>query len=290
MKVNRLFEQHQVISFELFPPRRKTPDEDFDRIAGTMDAISALGPDFVSVTFGAGGSRRQNGTLELASLIKKRYGIESVAHLPAAQLDAQAVDTLLGEFKAAGVENILALRGDIPKNGRLSDDFPHASDLVRHIHAVGDFNVIGACYPECHPESPDLATDIHFLKQKVDAGCSQLISQLFFDNECFYEFVAQCREAGITVPIEAGIMPVLNQHQIERMATMSGVTLPKKFTSMMARYADNPVAMRDAGIAYAIDQIVDLLVHGVDGIHIYTMDNPTVASRIVQATKTLVRA
>ncbi|MCI1987104.1 MAG: methylenetetrahydrofolate reductase [NAD(P)H] [Lactobacillus sp.] len=290
MKVNQLFDQHQVISFEVFPPRQKSPSIDFTRIYGTMDALSQLDPDFVSVTFGAGGTKRQAGTLEIASLIKSEYGIEPVAHLPASQLTGPAVDELLDQFAMHGIENILALRGDIPKDGRVSNDFPHANDLVTHICQYGDFNVIGACYPECHPESVDTADDIAHLKLKVDAGATQLISQLFFDNQVFYDFVANCRQAGITVPIEAGIMPVLNQRQIERMAKMGGVSLPDKFVSMMAHYADNPIAMRDAGIAYAIDQIVDLLVHGVDGIHIYTMDNPTVAKRIVEATRSLVRA
>ncbi len=290
MKVNQLFNDHQVISFEVFPPRKKSPSIDFTRIYGTMDALSQLDPDFVSVTFGAGGSKRQAGTLEIASLIKSEYGIEPVAHLPAAQLTGAEVDELLDQFATHGIENVLALRGDIPQSGRVSNDFPHANDLVAHIEARGDFNVIGACYPECHPESIDFADDIAHLKLKVDAGATQLISQLFFDNQVFYDFVARCRAANINVPIEAGIMPVLNQRQIQRMAQMGGVRLPAKFVSMMNHYEGNQIAMRDAGIAYAIDQIVDLLVHGVDGIHIYTMDNPTVAQRIVQATRTLVRA
>ncbi|WP_390406479.1 methylenetetrahydrofolate reductase [NAD(P)H] [Lacticaseibacillus jixiensis] len=290
MKVNQLFNDHQVISFEVFPPRQSAPSIDFTRIYGTMDALSQLEPDFVSVTFGAGGSTRQAGTLEIASLIKSEYGIEPVAHLPAAQLTSAEVDHMLDQFAKHGIENILALRGDIPKSGRVANDFPHANDLVAHIKSYGDFNVIGACYPECHPESASVADDIAHLKLKVDAGATQLISQLFFDNQFFYDFVANCRAAGITVPIEAGIMPVLNQRQIQRMAKMGGVSLPKKFTEMMAHYDGNPIAMRDAGIAYAVDQIVDLLVHGVDGIHVYTMDNPTVAARIVQATRSLVRA
>lgn len=290
MKVNQLFNDHQVISFELFPPRQKDPAHDFDRIAATMDSLQGLKPDFVSVTFGAGGHQRQNGTLKLAKLIKNDYHVEPIVHLPAAQLSRQDVDALLADLQANDIQNILALRGDIPAGGRVSMDFPHASDLVTHIHQVGDFNVVGACYPECHPESASVNADIAHLRLKVDCGTAQLISQLFFDNEVFYDFVKRARQAGITVPIEAGIMPVLNEHQIDRMATMAGVHLPKKFTTMMARYRGKPQAMRDAGIAYAIDQIVDLLVHGVDGVHIYTMDNPLVTKRIVEATRTLVRA
>ena len=231
--------------------------------------MSQLDPDFVSITFGAGGSKRQAGTLGIASLIKSEYGIEPVAHLPASQLTGTEVDELLEQFATHGIQNILALRGDIPKSGRVANAFVHANDLVAYIGASGhDFNVIGACYPECHPEAADLKTDIAHLKLKVDAGANQLISQLFFDNQVFYDFVAQCRAAGITVPIEAGIMPVLNQHQIQRMAQMSGVSLPEIFTAMMARYEGNPMAMRDAGIAYAIDQMIVVLVHGGDGIHI----------------------
>lgn len=256
----------------------------------TLAVLSDLHPDYVSVTFGANGALQATGTLATASYIKDTYGIETVAHLPASQLSADQIHGLLNELQAHGIENILALRGDIPAGGRLSNDFPHACDLIRYIHQCGDFNVIGACYPEGHPESPDLATDIHYLKDKVDAGASHLISQLFFDNQVFYDFIAQARAAGITVPIQAGIMPVINAHQIERMATMSGVTLPEKFTRMMARFQDNPVAMREAGIAYAVDQIIDLLVHGVDGVHLYTMDNADVAQRIFAAAEQVIHA
>ncbi|WP_179394290.1 methylenetetrahydrofolate reductase [Lacticaseibacillus absianus] len=290
MKVNQLFNEGQVISFEVFPPRLRDPQADLRRIDDTVAAIADLAPGFVSVTFGAGGTTHRAGTLELAARLKDTYGIEPVAHLPAAQLSTPAVDQLLGEFQASGIENLLALRGDIPVGGRVANDFAHASDLIAHIHAFGDFAVAGACYPEGHPESPSVVADIRHLRTKVDSGADWLISQLFFDNQQFYQFQERAACAGITVPISAGVMPVLNLHQIEHMATMNGVTLPPKFTSMMARYADNKAAMRDAGIAYAIDQIVDLLVHGVRGIHIYTMDNPTVARRIVEAVGTLARA
>ena len=227
------------------------------------------------------------GTLEVAKLIKDECDMEPVAHLPAAQLTREQVDAELRGFQDAGIDNILALRGDIPKSGRVSNDFPYACDLIEHIHQVGDFNVVAACYPEKHPESPDVVSDIHHLKEKVDSGASQLISQLFFDNQVFYRFRERAQLAGINVPIEAGIMPVINEHQIERMATMAGVNLPPKFVAMMQHFSGNKEAMRDAGIAYAIDQIVDLLVHGVDGIHIYTMDNPTVVKRIAAATQTI---
>ncbi|MCI2171169.1 methylenetetrahydrofolate reductase [NAD(P)H] [Schleiferilactobacillus perolens] len=292
MKINQLFKEktRPVISFEVFPPRKNATAASLKRMGETLDVLSGLHPDFVSVTFGANGTIQQTGTLATASYIRKTYGIETVAHLPAAQLAAPQIHQLLADLKDHGIENILALRGDIPASGRVSNDFPHACDLVRYIHECGDFNVLGACYPEGHPESPDLPTDIHYLKDKVNAGTSQLISQLFFDNQVFYDFVDQARAAGIQVPIEAGIMPVINQHQIERMATMSGVALPEKFTTMMAHFQDNPAAMCEAGIAYAVDQIIDLLVHGVDGIHLYTMDNADVAKRIFAATEQVLHA
>ncbi|MFD1392785.1 methylenetetrahydrofolate reductase [Lacticaseibacillus jixianensis] len=289
MKVNRLFNDHQVLSFELFPPRQRTSDEDYRRIDETISAVSALAPDFVSVTLHTGVQDQRRLTLALADRIQHQYGLPAVAHLPAAQLTTAEVDDLLDAFKANGIENILALRGDLPAGGRVARDFPHASDLIRHIHEYSDFNVIAACYPETHPEALSPEADLRHLKEKVAAGAAQLISQLFFDNHVFYDFVARARAVGITVPIEAGIMPVLSQHQIDRMARTSGVSLPEKFLSMMDHYAGRPEAMRDAGIAYAIDQIVDLMVHGVDGIHLYTMDNPTVARRIVEATRALVR-
>ncbi|WP_423493463.1 methylenetetrahydrofolate reductase [NAD(P)H] [Lacticaseibacillus paracasei] len=287
MKINQCFKDHQVISFEVFPPRKNASNIALTPILNTLDAVKEADPDFVSVTFGAKGNKPHMGTLEVAKLIKDEFDMEPVAHLPAAQLTREQVDAELRSFQDAGIDNILALRGDIPKSGRVSNDFPYACDLIEHIHQVGDFNVVAACYPEKHPESPDVVSDIHHLKEKVDSGASQLISQLFFDNQVFYRFRERAQLAGINVPIEAGIMPVINEHQIERMATMAGVNLPPKFVAMMQHFSGNKEAMRDAGIAYAIDQIVDLLVHGVDGIHIYTMDNPTVVKRIAAATQTI---
>ena len=186
------------------------------------------------------------------------------------------------------LDRFLALRGDIPATGRVSNDFPFASDLVSYIHTRGNFNVIGACYPEGHPESADSLADIQNLKRKVDAGTSELITQLFYDNQEFYHFQERCRFAGITVPIEAGIMPLMTAKQAAHM--MAGVTIPEKLQALINRFADKPEALRDAGIAYAIDQIVDLLAHGVNGIHLYTMDNPEVAARIIEATRNIVRA
>lgn len=206
-----------------------------------------------------------------------------MAHIPCLNLTREDVLLILGQLKEQNIENILALRGDRIPDRIPAGDFKYAADLVEFIKMQGDFNIIGACYPEGHQESGGLVRDMKYLKDKVDAGVSQLITQLFFDNEYFYRFRERMDLVGIHVPAEAGIMPVVNKKQIERMVSLCGVKLPKKFISMMERYGDNPVAMRDAGIAYAVDQIVDLAAHGVDGIHLYTMNNPYIANRIYES-------
>ena len=190
-------------------------------------------------------------------------------------------------MKERGIENILALRGDIPNEGYVQGDFEYASDLISYIRSQGDFNIIAACYPEGHIEAKDIIEDIQNLKIKVESGADHLISQLFFNNDYFYSFRERCQLAGINVPIEAGIMPVVNKRQIERMTSLCGASVPKKFAAMMERYENNPIAMRDAGIAYAIDQIVDLITQGVDGIHLYTMNNPYIARKIYEAIHSL---
>ena len=265
MKTSDIFKNKTVLSLEVFPPRRTAP---INIIYDTLNGLKGLSPDFISVTYGAGGSEMNTATLEIASSIKNHYGIESVAHLPCINLTKSEVLDMLNGFRQAGIENILALRGDINPDFVPKQDFRYASELVSFIKENGDFNVIGACYPEGHNESQSLTEDIRHLKTKVDAGTNQLISQLFFDNDFFYSFREQAWQAGINVPIQAGIMPVVNKKQIERMVTLCGVKLPRKFVSMMSKYEHNPVAMRDAGIAYAVDQIVDLIAEGVDGIHL----------------------
>ena len=281
MKTCDLFKKKTVLSFEVFPPKRT---DAVDTVYSTVAALKELTPDFISVTYGAGGGRATcDATLSIASAIKYEYGIESVAHLPCIGLTKEEATNQLERFKAAGIENILALRGDIPEGDAPSGDFAHASDLISFIRERYDFNLIAACYPEGHNESESVLADIHNLKIKTDAGATQLISQLFFDNDYFYRFLERCRLANIDVPIEAGIMPVANKKQIERMVTLCGVTLPKKFVATMTRYEDNPEALRDAAIAYAVDQIVDLIAQGVDGIHLYTMNNPYIARRIHEA-------
>jgi len=251
-----------------------------DTVYKTLDGLKGITPDFISVTYGAGGIGNSRATLEIASSIKHRYGIESVAHMPCLHLTKEEAARILEQLKAHQIENILALRGDRIPDMEPAGGFKYAADLVGFIRDHGDFNIIGACYPEGHQESGDLVQDIRNLKQKVDAGVSQLITQLFFDNQYFYRFRDWLDLAGIRVPVEAGIMPVVNKKQIERMVSLCGVKLPQKFISMMERYGDNPAAMRDAGIAYAVDQIVDLAAHGVDGIHLYTMNNPYIANKI----------
>jgi len=287
MKTAELFKIKQVLSFEIFPPKRTAS---IDTIYSTLDELKDLHPDFISVTYGAGGSANNNATPEIASAIKNSYGMESVAHLPGINLSQEDVLFLLNGLKRNGIENILALRGDINPDIKPCGDFKYASELVSFIKEHGNFNIISACYPEGHPESNSMINDIRNLKHKVDAGTDQLITQLFLDNSYYYAFQERAAIAGIDVPIEAGIMPVVNKKQIERMVTLCGVNLPKKFVRMMERYEDNPIAMRDAGIAYAVDQIVDLFAQGVDGIHLYTMNNPYIAQKIYEAVYRLLAA
>ncbi len=285
MKTADLFKKKTVFSFEVFPPKKTSS---IDTIYSTVEQLKELKPDFISVTYGAAGSENNKKTLDIASNIKNHYGIESVAHLTCIYLTKQDVLKMLGEFNAAGIKNIMALRGDINPDYTPKDDFKYASDLVSFIKENGDFGVLGGCYPEGHFESASIVDDIHNLKKKVDAGVSHLVTQLFFDNAHFYRFRERAAIAGINVPIEAGIMPVTNKKQIERMVTLCKVELPHKFLTMMNRYENSPEAMRDAGIAYAIDQIVDLITQGVDGIHLYTMNNPYIAHRIHEAVRSLI--
>ena len=280
-----------IFSFEVFPPKKTMP---IDTIFSTLDELKDLSPDFISVTFGAGGSENCNNSVEIAKHIKNVCGVESVIHMPALNMTKADALIVLEQFQQAGIDNILALRGDKVEGKEPANEFLHASDLISFIKDFDSkrtdgkqFKIFGACYPELHPQSKDVFEDIDYLKKKVDAGASHLLSQLFFDNEKFYKFLERCQIKGINVPIEAGIMPATNKKSIERMVSMTNAVLPKKFTDMMERYGDHPDAIRDAGIAYAIDQIVDLVTHGVSGIHLYTMNNPLVARKIYEATKSL---
>lgn len=285
MKISSLFRKGKtVFSFEVFPPKNTTPIE---TIYSTLDELKELSPDFISVTYGARGTSADTTTCDIASYIQNKLGITSAAHLTCVYSTKELVLTRLEQLKERNVENILALRGDInPELPRLHD-FEYASDLTRFIKENGDFHVSGACYPECHIEAADMVEDIHNLKLKVEAGAEHLMSQLFFDNAAFYSFYEKARIAGINVPIEAGIMPVVNSKQIQRMVSMCGASLPAKFAKTMQRYENNPEALRDAGIAYAVDQIVDLISNGVEGIHLYTMNNPYVAKKISDSIRSM---
>ena len=281
MHISQLFGQGRtVFSCEVFPPKATSP---VDTIYRTLDGLKDIRPDFISVTFGAGGSQVNQTTREIASIIENQYHIPAMAHLTCVAAGKAEVDELLDRLKADGVENILALRGDINPDVPPKTDFAHASDLVAYIREKGGFGISAACYPEGHVESPDLVSDIRHLKEKVDAGAQHLVSQLFFDNEDFFRFLERCRIAGISVPIEAGIMPVLSKSSIQRMVSLCGASMPRKLTRILARYGDHPDALREAGIAYAIDQISDLIAGGVDGIHLYTMNDPNVARRIAES-------
>ncbi len=279
MKIKDIFAKKTVFSFEVFPPKNNSA---IDVIYRTLDDLGDLKPDFISVTFSAGGSGNSGLALDIAAKIREK-GITPVLHLPCINYTKEQIDETLELAKAQGIENILALRGDINPDITPVEDFKHASDLITYLKRKGNFDIAGACYPEGHPDSDTLEEDIENLKIKVDAGADHLITQLFFDNEYFYKFREMTAAKGINVPIEAGIMPVVNKKQIERMVTTCGASLPRKFVKIMQKYENNPEALRDAGIAYAINQIVDLAANDVDGIHLYTMNNAYVARKISEA-------
>lgn len=284
MKINEMFkEDKNVFSFEVFPPKNDSPIE---VVYDTLEQLSELKPDFISVTYRAAGDLSDTSTCDIASLIKNKYGIESVAHLTCVNSSKESVSHILEQFKNNNIENILALRGDLIPDKEPLKQFSYASDLVSFIKEHGDFGVSGACYPEGHENSQTLVDDILNLKKKVDAGASHLITQLFFDNKVMYEFMEKLKLAGINVPVEAGIMPVCNVNQIKRMISMCGASVPaKKLARIMQKYGDNPDDMREAGIEYATEQIIELLNRGIDGIHLYTMNNSYVARKISQNIK-----
>lgn len=287
MKISELFKDGKtVFSFEIFPPKK---DGSIDTVYKTLDGLVDLKPDFISVTYGAGGSLPGCSTREIVSIIKEKYRTESIAHLTCVNSTKADIDRVIVEFKESGIENVLALRGDINPNIPPKEDFHYASELIAYMKERSDLSFSGGCYPEGHPEAANLDEDIANLKKKVDAGASHLVSQLFFDNSFFYNFLEKARKAGINVPVEAGIMPCVNAKQIQRMVSMCGASLPHKFTRLIARYENNPDAMRDAGIAYAVDQIVDLAANGVDGIHLYTMNNPYIARKISESVSGILR-
>ncbi|MCQ2585147.1 MAG: methylenetetrahydrofolate reductase [NAD(P)H] [Treponema sp.] len=276
-----------IFSMEVFPPKK---DGNIETVYNTLDELKELKPDFISVTYGAGGSSNCENTLNIARRINDVCGTESVVHLPGINMTKDQVSSVLAQFKEAGVKNILALRGDRVEGVPAGGEFNQADQLIRFIKdwdKDNQFKIYAACYPELHPESKDIFQDIRALKSKEDSGASYFLSQLFFDNDKYYRFVERARLAGVKSPLEAGIMPVTNKKGIERMVALTNAELPKKFTRMMERFGDSAEAIRDAGIAYAIDQIVDLVTNGVEGIHLYTMNNPYIAKKINEATRSL---
>ena len=277
MKIIDILNQDRpTLSFEVFPP--KTSDT-YDSVARATQDIAALRPDFMSVTYGAGGGTSDY-TVGIAAGIQQQYGVDVLAHLTCASSTREHVAQVLEHLKEKGIQNVLALRGDIPEGGAPAHDYQYAAQLVRDIKAHGDFCIGGACYPEGHPESPTKNADIDRLKAKVEAGCQFLTTQMFFDNNILYNFLYRIREKGITVPVVAGIMPVTNGKQIARICKLSGTYLPERFKAIVDRFGDNPAAMRQAGVAYAAEQIIDLIANGVEHIHIYSMNKPEIAASI----------
>ena len=286
MKLSQIHEQKKnVLSFEIFPPKK---DEELKNIDKTLEILCELQPDFISVTFGAGGSTNHNKTIRLAKKIKEEYHVEPAVHLTCLCYDKQEIDAFSKELSQEGIQNVLALRGDRNPDIPEKKDFIHASDLIAYLKQTGDFCIAGACYPECHPESAGRVEEMRHLKQKVDAGAQVLLSQLFFDNQFYYRFVEDCRIAGIDVPITPGIMPVINASQIKRMVTMCGASLPQRFERIIHKFEGNKQALFDAGMSYALSQIIDLLANDVDGIHLYTMNNPAVARKICEGIRNIV--
>lgn len=274
MKISDLCKKKKSLSFEIFPPKK---DSELKNIDETLSVLCELNPDYISVTFGAGGGSNCNSTIEIAKKIKQQYHVEPVVHLTCLHYNKAEMDEFANVLAAEGIENVLALRGDRNPKIQAKDDFRHASDLISYLKPKNDFCFLGACYPECHPESENKISEMKHLKEKVNAGAEVLLSQLFFNNKQFFRFVEECRIADIHVPIIPGIMPVINAAQIKRMITMCGATFPDRFQKIIAKYEDNKEALFDAGMAYALSQIIDLLVSDIDGIHLYTMNNPLVA-------------
>ena len=286
MNIKELFDKKEfVFSFEVFPPKESTS---IKNIYKTLEEIQELKPDFISVTYGAGGNFTSNRTIELSSIIKNKYNLETLAHLTCIGAKRKEIEQTLNILKSKGIENVLALRGD--KRENIISEYSSSIDLIKHIEKYRDINIVGACYPEVHPEAIDNNKDLEFLKRKVDAGANHLISQLFFDNNIFFDFLESCEKKGIDVPIQAGIMPVVNKKQIERILSLCKAIFPKKFMKIINKYEYNKEALRDAGIAYANEQIIDLISSGIKGVHLYTMNNSYVAKNIVSGTKNIINS
>ncbi len=271
----------QSLSFEVFPPKTEMG---FESVKSATEEIAKLKPSFMSVTYGAGGGTSKY-TLDIAKNIKQLYNVPTLAHLTCVSSTRETVHEKIEAIKAAGITNVMALRGDIPKELEGEDrskwDYKHAVELIHELkNANSDFCIGGACYPEIHPESTNQKEDIKYLKEKVDAGCDFLTTQMFFDNNLLYNFLYKIREAGITVPVIPGIMPITNAKQVERAIKLSGSFMPQRFKSIVDKFGSNPDAMKQAGIAYATDQIIDLYANNITNVHVYSMNNPDVAKKI----------
>jgi len=282
MKIKDLFlEDAMHLSFEVFPPKTET---NFESVKVATEEIAKLHPSFMSVTYGAGGGTSKY-TLDIAKNIKDLYGVPTLAHLTCVSSTRETVQQKIKEIKAAGIENVMALRGDIPAGLENADrekwDYKHAIELIRELKEDNaNFCIGGACYPEIHPESANQKEDIKRLKEKVDAGCDFLTTQMFFDNNLFYNFLYKIREAGITVPVIPGVMPITNANQVKRAIELSGSFMPQRFKSLVDKFGSDPAAMKQAGIAYATDQIIDLYANSIANVHVYSMNKPDVAEKI----------
>ena len=282
MKISQILKNDKLtISFEVFPPKTESA---FDSIKVATEEIASLKPAFMSVTYGAGGGTSRY-TVEIAKNIEKSYGFPTLAHLTCVSSTRETVRERILDMKAAGISNVMALRGDIPADmlgdDRTKWDYTYAIELVRELREAGaDFCIGGACYPEIHPESTNQREDIKYLKEKVEAGCDFLTTQMFFDNNLLYNFLYKIREAGIVVPIIPGVMPITNGNQVERAIKLSGSFMPQRFKSLVDKFGTTPEAMKQAGIAYATDQIIDLFANGITNVHVYSMNKPDVAAAI----------
>ena len=288
MKIkDRLTDGKVHISFEVFPPKT---DAKFESVQKAVDEIAKLAPSFISVTYGAGGGTSKN-TVKIASHIQNDLGVDSIAHLTCVSSTKEEVRHRVQEMKENGIQNILALRGDIPAESQfpIPNQYKYAYELIEDIKSQGDFCIGAACYPEGHVECEHKEDDIAHLKQKVDCGVDFLTTQMFFDNAVFYNFLYRIREKGITIPVLPGIMPVTSGKQIARSCQLSGAVLPSRFRAIVDRFGDNPKAMQQAGIAYATDQIIDLIANGIQNIHVYSMNKPEVATAIMSNLSEIVK-
>ena len=287
MRIDELFRNKEVtLSFEVFPPKT---DAGYEAVEKAASEIAALKPDFMSVTYGAGGGTSKN-TANIAADLQNKYKVPVLAHLTCVSSTKELVKNVVAEYKSKGIENIMALRGDIPKEGRICFDYNHATELIYDIKSMDDsFCIGGACYPEGHVECERQSEDIMHLKEKVEAGCDFLTTQMFFDNSTLYQFLYRIREKGIEVPVVPGIMPITNAKQVARSVSLSGSTIPQKMKIMVDRFADDPEKMKEAGIIYASDQIIDLIANGVSHIHVYSMNKPEIAAGIMRNLATIIR-